>query len=173
MAPIFKKNMYQTYKKDTDTGALICFSSEYEKSIFQFRNRLVDSIEGINESFLYESEGKPTSFDSCLRLFPKIHKNRVEDFYRKKSPNIFAIIFNTRKAREYFLEAEEIAQLASLDISTSHDHPCIEIYSTLYSEEKLSQLINTVAAELNIKMAKNINLPAAADIIMSNRSFDM
>ena len=173
MAPRFKQNMYRTYKKDTGVDALICFARWDDKVIFKFRDHLFDKIGKSNEFFPVKSEGKSLPLDSYFRLFAKDCEYRVRDFYGQKIPNIFAVIFNRRKAKEYFEEAKQIARLASFDVITSHDHPCIEIYSSLYSEEELSRLIGNVAAELNIEMLKNCNLPSIENILYTNRSFDI
>ena len=172
MAPRFKQNMYQTYKKDTGVDALICFA-RWDKVILKFRDHLFNKIGKSNEFFLDKSEGEPTPIDSNLRLFAKDCEDRVRDFNGKKIPNIFAVIFNRRKVKGYFEEAKQIARLASFDVSTSHDHPCIEIYSSLHSEEELSHLIDNVATELNIEMLKNCNLPSIENILYTNRSFDI
>ena len=165
--------MYQTYKKDAGIDALICFAHWKTKVIFKFRDHIFNKIGQSNEFFIDKFEGKPTAIDSCLRLFAKNYEERVRNFNTKKIPNIFADIFNTRKAREYFEEAKQIAQLASFHVSTSHDHPCIEIYSSLHSEEELSQLIDKVATELNIEMLKNCNLPPIENILYTNKSFNI
>ena len=60
-----------------------------------------------------------------------------------------------------------------MQIITSHDHTCIEINSSIHSEESLSELIEAISRELNIDMPKNNDLPSMMDIICSNRTFDI
>jgi hypothetical protein len=82
-------------------------------------------------------------------------------------------MLNTRKARAYREEAVEIAGLARLEVSTSHDYPCIEVHSSLHSEEALAQLIEDVAGELNVPMVRNDDLPALEEVVWTNRRFDV
>ena len=63
--------------------------------------------------------------------------------------------------------------MVQTQVITSHDHPCIEIYSSIHSEDSLSGLIETIAKELNVDMFKNSKLPSMNDIVMSNRTFDI
>jgi hypothetical protein len=173
MAPRFKRNMYRTYGKDKGADALVCFVKWDGKLILKFRDQLFSQIQRTSEFFLDKSEGKPTPIDSCFQLFEKHNENRAKEFHKKKPPGIWARILNARKAREYFAEAKAIFELASFSISTSHDHPCIEIHSTLHSEEELSRLIDKTATELKIEMAENCKLPPMRHILYTNRTFEI
>lgn len=70
-------------------------------------------------------------------------------------------------------EWEGLEKLVLFDMSTSHDHTCIDIYSSIHSEDTLSKLIENVAKELDIDMPKNYRLPAKSGIIMTNKKFSL
>ena len=174
MAPRFKKNMYRTYREDKGADAIICFTDEVPyKSVFLFRDKLADKVSEVHDLFIIKFEGEPTPVDSWFRLFEKQDERIVKSFFNRKGPGGFAPIFKTEKWRKYKREEEKINQLARFELITSHDHPCIEVYSSIHSEDGLSELIESVATDLNIDMPKNLNLGSMAEIIMSNRSFDL
>jgi hypothetical protein len=93
-----------------------------------------------------------------------------EEFDSKHSSGFWDWIF---KYKELKREEQKIEQSVQTQIITSHDHPCIEVYSSIHSEDSLSGLIETIARELNIDMLKNSKLPTMKDIICSNRTFDI
>jgi len=173
MAPRFKKNMYQTYKKDTGADALICFSYSNIDLIYPFRDKVIEKIQAGYNWYLHKSEGAPTEIDSWFRFFAKESEETVKDLLGKKHPGFLAWMFKTKKWKDYKIEEHRIKELVSLDISTSHDHTCIEIYSSMHSEGSLSELIESIIEELNIDMVKNPRLPIMSDIIMTNKTFDL
>ena len=181
MAPRFKQNMYQTYTKDIGADALICFPFSndsqgwaHSKLIFPFRDKLKERISKAANLYFLKYEGEPTNADSRLLFFnSKDDIIRRDEFYSKYSIGFWTYIFKTKKYKEFKREEQKIEQLVQTQIITSHDHPCIEVYSSIYSEDSLSGLIETIASELNIDMFKNIKLPSMIDIICSNRKFDI
>jgi len=181
MAPRFKQNMYQTYTKDIGADALICFPFSndamgwvHSKFIFPFCDKLTEKISKTTNLYLLKYEGEPTNADSWLLFFNSeddiILRN---EFYSKYSIGFWADIFKTKKYKELKREEQKIEQLVQTQVITSHDHPCIEIYSSIHSEDSLSGLIETIAKELNVDMFKNSKLPSMNDIVMSNRTFDI
>ena len=173
MAPRFKQNMYQTYTKDIGADAIICFPLSNDKFIFPFRDKLTEKISNSTNLYLNQNEGEPTKVDSWFRFFDPEDEVATKEFFSRKNPGFWAWILKTKKWKEYQREEQKMSQLVQIEISTSHDHPCIEVYSSIHSEEVLSGLIETIAKELNIDMPKNFKLPCMADIIMTNRTFDI
>ena len=173
MAPRFGRNMYRTYKTDGGADAVVCFARQRLKSIVRFRDQLFDKIEK-NDGFVADVyKGGPTPPDGYCRLFAKDHEGRVRDFKSRKTPGVIASMLNTRKARAYREEAMAIAGLASFEVSTSHDYPCIEVHSSLHREEALGQLIEDVAVELDVAIARNDDLPGLEEVVWTNRRFDV
>ncbi|MHC4111594.1 MAG: hypothetical protein ACYSUY_10990 [Planctomycetota bacterium] len=173
MAPRFKQNMYQTYKKDSGSDALVCFTSPSFESTFLFRDKLTEKIFEKYNFYLHKSEGIPVKSDSWFRFFECENEKLAKDFLYKAHPGFFAWMFKTDKWKDYKKEDQRTKNLVRLDISTSHDHTCIEIYSSIHSVDSLSRLIENVAKELGIDMPKNSKLPAMSDIIMTNKKFSL
>jgi len=176
MAPRFKRNMYQTYKEVIRTQALICFcdtSKELYKTIFQFRDKLVDKVSQTYSPFTDKIEGKSTPIDSWFRLFRQQDRKKVEDFFNTKRPGILSRILETKKWIEYKTNEKKINQSVLFELGTSHDFPCLDVYSSIHSENELSKLIESVAEELNINMTKNPNLGPAKTIVYSNHTFEL
>ena len=173
MAPKFKQNMYQTYKKDNGADALICFIYSSIGFIFPFRDKLTEKIHVGFDLFLHKNEGVPTEIDSWFRFFARESEEAVKGLLCNKYPGIATWMFKTKKWKHYKIEERRINELVLLDMSTSHDHTCIEIYSSIHSESSLSELIESVAGELEIDMVKNAKLPVMSDIIMTNKTFDL
>ena len=179
MAPRFEQNMYQTYTKDIGADALICFPFSndaigwvHSKFIFPFRDKLTEKISNATNLYLLKYEGEPTRADSRLLFFNSEDDVIFRDeFYSKYSTGFWDYIFKTKKYKAFKREEQKIEQLVQIQFITSHDHPCIEVYSSIYSEDSLSRLIETIAKELNIDMPKNSKLPSITDIICSNRTF--
>jgi hypothetical protein len=181
MAPRFKQNMYQTYPKDIGADALICFPFSNDafgwfqsKFIFPFRDKLTEKISNATNLYLLKYEGKPTNADSRL-LFFNSEDDIIfwEEFDSKHSAGFWDDIFKTKKYKEFKREEQKIEQLVQIQIITNHDHPCLEVYSSIHSEDSLSGLIETIARELIIDMPKNSKLPSLTDIICTNRTFDI
>jgi hypothetical protein len=176
MAPQFKKNMYQTYKKDIGSKALICFRYKWEegyKSIFLFRDKLADNVSEKHDLVVSKCEGRPTPLDSWFRLFDKQDGKIGEDFFKRKRPGFICQLLKTEKWKDYNREYERTNKLVRFELGTSHDYTCIDVVSSIHSEDELSKLIETVATELNIEMLKNSSLDPAKEIVYSNRSFDL
>jgi hypothetical protein len=176
MAPRFKKNMYQTYNKDTGSKALICFRYKPEegyKSIFLFRDRLAKNVSEKHRLVISKFESKPTPLDSWFRLFDKQNEKIIEDFFKRKQPGFISQLLKTEKWKDYKKEYEIIKKLTRFELGTSHDYTCVDVISSIHSEDDLSKLIETVATELNIGMPKNSSLGPAKEIVYSNRSFDL
>jgi len=173
MAPRFKQNMYQSYKKDSGTDALVCFAGSNFVSTFSFRDKLTEKILEDYNFYLHKSEGEPVKSDSWFRFFASDNEKPAKDFLDKAHPGLFAWMFKTTKWKDYKKEEQRTKKLVCLEILTSHDHTCVEIYSSIHSEDSLSRLIENVAKELNIDMLKNSKLPAMSDIIMTNRKFSL
>ena len=174
MAPRFKQNMYQTYTKDIGVDALICFPFSNDKFIFPFRDKLTEKISNETNLYLLKNEGEPTRQDSWFLFFNSEDDIIFRDeFYSKYSIGFWAYIFKTKKYKEFEKEEQKIEQLVQTQIITSHDHTCIEVDSSIHSEDSLSELIKAIARELNIDMPKNNDLPSMRDIICSNSTFDI
>jgi len=173
MAPKFKQNMYKTYKKDTGADVLVCFAESNVDLIYPFRDKVAEKIQARFNLYLHKSEGAPTEIDSWFRFFARESEEKAKGLLGIKNPGFIAWMFKTKKWRDYKIEEKRINELVRLDISTSHDHTCIEIYSSMHSEESLSELIESIAEEVNIDMVKNPKLPIMSDIIMTNKTFDL
>jgi hypothetical protein len=173
MAPTFKQNMYQTYKKNTGADALICFVDSNIDFIFSFRDKITEKIQTKRNLYLYKSEGIPTEIDSWFGFFARENEETAKGLLGKKHPGFVAWMFKTKKWKDYKIEEQRIKELVLLEMHTSHDHTCIEIYSSMHSEDSLSELIENIAEELNIAMVKNPKLPVMSDIIMTNKTFDL
>jgi hypothetical protein len=171
MAPRFKQDMYQTYTKDIGADALLCFPFSNDKFIFPFRDKLTEKISNATNLYLLKNEGEHTRQDSWFLFFNSEDDIIFRDeFYSKYSIGFWDYIFKTKKYKEFKKEEEKLVQI---DIITNHDYPCIEVYSSIHSEDSLSGLIETIARELNIDMPKNSKLPSMTDIIYTNRTFDI
>ena len=173
MAPIFKQNMYQTYKKDDGSDALVCFPFSNCDLIFPFRDKLTEKILEEYNFYLHKSEGMPVKSDSWFRFFESENEKSAKDFIYKARPGFFAWMFKTEKWKNYKKEEQGFKKLVRFDMSTSHDYTCIDIYSSIHSEDTLSKLIENVAKELDIDMPKNSKLPAMSGIIMTNKKFSL
>lgn len=174
MAPRFQQNMYQTYTKDIGADAIICFPFSNDKFIFPFRNKLTEKISKETNLYLLKNEGEPTRDDSWFLFFNSEDDIIVRDeFYSKYYIGLWNYIFKTKKYKEFIKEEKKIEQLIQAQIMTSHDHTCVEIYSSIHPEDLLSGIIEATARELNIDMPKNNDLPSMRDIICSNSTFDI
>lgn len=181
MAPRFKQNMYQTYTNDVGADALICFPFSddtngwgHSRLIFPFRDLLTEKISNESNLCLLKNEGNPTNADSWFLFFSSEDDIISRDeFFSKYSYGFWDYIFKTRTYKAYKREEEKIEQLVKVQIMTSHDHPCIEVYSSIHAEDSLSRAVEAVAGQLNIDMPKNSKLPSMTDIIRSNRTFDI
>jgi hypothetical protein len=181
MAPRFKQNMYQTYAKDKGADALICFPFSndamgwsHSRLIFPFRDNLTAKISKATNLYLLKYEGEPTNADSRFLFFNSKDEIILRDeFYSIHSTVLWDWIFKTKKYKEFIKEEKKIEHLIQIQMITSHDHPCIEVHSSIHSEDSLSTLIDTTARELNIDMPKNSKLPSKTDIICSNRTFNI
>jgi hypothetical protein len=58
-------------------------------------------------------------------------------------------------------------------IETSHDFPCVVIHSRLHSEVTLSKLIQEIAKDLGIEIVRNPQLGPIAEVVTSNRSYNL
>jgi len=174
MAPRFKQNMYQTYAKDIGADALICFPFSNDEFIFPFRDKVSEKISKETNLYFLKYEGEPTEADSWLLFFNSEGDAVIrEKIYSKHSWGFWDYIFKTKKYKEFKKEEQKIEQLVQAEIITSHDHTCIEIYSSIHSENSLTGLIEASAMELNIDILKNDKLPSMKDIICSNRTFNI
>lgn len=173
MAPRFKRNMYRTYSKAEGADGLVCFSEWIKDILFEFRDRLTDEIIERYQLCANRAQGDPTELDSWYRFFTKEDEDAVNAFIGSRRPGVFAWIFQTKKWKDYKTEDERIKGLIRLELFTSHDYPCIDVYCSFLSEGSLAELIDKTARETQIEMKRNENLPSMADVIMSNRSFDI
>jgi hypothetical protein len=163
--------MYQTYTKDIGADGLICFPFSNVKFIFPFCDKLTEKICSTTNLYLNRCEGEPKKSDSWFRFFNSADEMTAKEFFSKKHPGFWACALKTKTGKEYKSEEQKIRQLVQIEIVTSHDHTCIEVYSSKHSEDLLSELIENVAKELRIDMPKNSELPSMTDIIMTNRRF--
>jgi hypothetical protein len=174
MAPRFKKNRYQTYKKEggVDARLYFCDSGRWYQDLCQFRERLTEAASKVQDLVILRSEPGHFDIDVRLRLIEKEDEKAARDALAQKPPGILASILGTKKFGEYLAKDDRISMIAHPSLSTSHDHPCIEVHRYMHSEEDLSRLIEDISKELDIEMPKNSNLGSMASIIRSNRWFD-
>jgi hypothetical protein len=165
--------MYQTYKNDTGADALICFTRSNINFVYPFRDKVAERIQAGFNLYLHKSEGEPTKIDSSFSFFSRESEETAKSFLDKQYPGVIACIFRTKKWKDYRTQERRIDELVLLDMYTSHDHPCIEIYSSMHTESSLSELIESISEELNIDMVKNPRLPIMSDIIMTNKTFNL
>lgn len=186
MAPRFTQNVFQTYdmtgkvvstlRENVRTSALVCFAKPEESVIFPFRDqlldRVVDMIGGIAECYVHREQGAPTAVDSSIWLFSRADESRARQFVSTKSPGLLALIFRTRGWRLWKQEYRAILALTLLDMETSHDHPCIELYSSMHSENEVASLVSDTATGLGVPMRRIFTLPDMNAVIMSNAHYD-
>lgn len=173
MAPRFKQNMYRTYKNIKTADALICFADKETDFTFPFRDKLAENILKKYNLYLNKAENGPYDIDICLRFFNLENKETAEVFFAKKYPGFLSWFLKTTTWKEYKRESQKIDQLIQIEMRTSHDYPCIDLFSSIHTEDELKILIENIAKEINIDMHYNANLPSMSDIIMSNKKFDL
>lgn len=162
---------------DTKAAALICFAEWKESTVFPFRdelfNNISSSIGGADKYYVGRQQGAPTTRDSYIWLFAKADEDRVSRFNERKHPGLLANLFRKNEVRLWEEEHTAIMALQKVSIETSHDHPCIELYSAFHSKEKLSELISAAALQQNVAMDEVLTLPDMASVIMSNALFPL
>ena len=83
MAPRFKQNMYQTYKKDIGADALICFTYSNIDFIYPFRDKVTEKIQARFNLYLHKSEGASTKIDSWFRFFARESEEKAKGLLGK------------------------------------------------------------------------------------------
>gem|GEM_PF-6442460 len=171
MAPRFKTNMYQVYEGDECRTALICFGRREGVSVFAVRDVLAEKVSATDLLYVYRDQGHPTPLDSWFGFFTKKDEQAARKFLTREAPGLLARLVRSRKWKDYGSERERIMSLVRFELTTSHDHPCIEVSSSIHSIEELSELIEATAAELSIDMRRNPRLPPISGVLFTNRSF--
>lgn len=173
MAPRFKKNMFWCWENEDVTRAIIGFTREDIRSIFVFRDKLTAKIlEDNEEIFLRKTEGNPTPADSWFKFYSKRDKNRIEELFDMANPGFFAFLFRIQRYKDWIDTQNLISKLAKVIMETSHDFPCIDIYSNIHSSDKLKQLIKKTAEEISMNFFENPELQQIKNLL-TNRSFDI
>ncbi len=111
--------------------------------------------------------------DSYIWLFDKADEDRVSRFNERKHPGLLANLFRKNEVRLWEEEHRAIMALQKVSLETTHDHPCIELYSSFHSKEELSELISATAARQKVTMDEVFMLPDMASVIMSNSRFPL
>lgn len=173
MAPRFKTNMYQVYAGDERANGLICFSCTKPDPVFLFRDALANKISADRDLVACKDQGHPTPLDSWFGFFKEEDAQAAESFFERDCPGVLARLWRSRKWKDFEAEKKRIMSLVELELNTSHDYPCIDVYTRMYSTEELSKTIEHVAGDLNIDMPRNLQLPPIDRVLFTNRSFDL
>lgn len=173
MAPRFKQYMYNTYRTERGVSAMVCFQFSEDELRFPFRDELAAAVIEAANLDMHKSEGSPYPVDSWLRFFADRDSGDVYNFVARKLPSFLSRILTDSIWRDYCKERERIKQMIRFELSTSHDNTCIEVNSTIHTDQSLSELIETVAGRIDIEMPKNNGLPPISKLFFSNKSFDL
>lgn len=173
MAPRFKQLLYQTYDGNQDATAFVGFPVDLFEEISPFRDALRDEIVKITRFKYMKETGVYKDVDVHLNFFDDKDSEMVNSFYSKPRPGCFAWLFRTRYYRAYKAEEEKIELLIRIEISTSHDYPCVVVHKSSFAENALAQLIKKVAHNLKLRIFRsNFSFPMDT-IMMSNKTFDV
>ena len=173
MAPRFENLMYQVYTTESRSEAVVGFPTDQIPSIFPFRDRLAKLILREPDLGMHKIEGIPLALDSLCRFFPKQEEPVVKKLDAMKYPGIFACLFKTNRWFAYKSQEKEVERVTRVEMETSHDFPCLIIYSSIHSEEALSDLVQNVSREMGLSISRNKKLGPIDDIVTSNRRFKL
>jgi hypothetical protein len=175
MAPRFKQLLFQTYAGGRGANAFIGFPVNQFEQMSPFRNALRDEFEKIT-GFKYRIDIIRTNvvdpIDVCVKFFDGKDADTVNAFYSKPWPGCFSWLFRTRYYREHKEEEIKVKPLIKIEISTSHDYPCVVVDKSVFTEDAIAQIIEKVAHDLNLKIVRSKFPLPMAPILMSNSSFD-
>jgi hypothetical protein len=172
MAPRFKQLLYQTYDGSNGATAFVGFPVGLFEQISSFRNVLRDEFKKTT-GFEYRTDtGFYEDVDVHVRFFDIKDAEIVNAFYSKPWPGCFSMLFRTRSYREHKAEEAKVEPLIKIEITTSHDFPCVVVAKSIHTEDAISQLIEQIARQLNLSIVRSrFGLPMNL-ILRSNRSFD-
>jgi len=174
MAPRFKKNMFWCWENENITRAIIGFTRKDISLIFIFRDKLAAKISEDNKRlFLRKTEGRPTPADSLFCFYTNEDKKQLEELLNKPAPrSLFWYPFRKHLYKDWIDSQNLILELAEVTMETSHDFPCIDIYSSVHSSDKLYQSIRKTSEEISMNFFENPELQQIKNLL-TNRSFDV
>lgn len=172
MAPRFKQLLYQTYDGSLGATAFVGFPVEQFEQIHPFRDALHNEFEKIT-GFKYRTDiGVYDDIDVRVRFFDGKVLDTVNAFYSKPWPGCSSRLFRTRYYRKHKAEEAKVKSLIKIEISTSHDYPCVVVEKSIFPKDTIAQLIEKVAHGLNLSIVRSKFTLSLNPILMSNRSFD-
>ncbi|MDP2905317.1 MAG: hypothetical protein Q8O22_03325 [Candidatus Omnitrophota bacterium] len=139
------------------------------RTIFNFRDILIRSIQEGKNFCLLKRENRPTELDSEYLLFAKDIFEAVQSQIKNYDegaknhptiPNPLSAILNTKTYKqfnEWAVKRDEewknnVLDLSSFVVETSHDYPYVECSSRIHSKEQLITELQKIAQELNIEL---------------------
>ena len=172
MAPRFKQLIYQTYVGNNGATAFAGFPVDQFEQIPSFRNVLRDEFEKTTGLEYRTDTGLYDDVDVYVRFFEIKDADMVNAFYSKSWPGCLSGLFRTRYYREHKAEQAKVEPLIKIEITTSHDFPCVVVDKSVLTEDSIAHLIEQVARNLNLSIIRSrFSLPMNL-ILMSNKSFD-
>jgi len=172
MAPRFRQLLYQTYAAQCGAEAFVGFPKGRLELRLRLRDALCEEIEKTTGlASRIDVEGPYDDVDVHVKFFDAEDADVVNGFYSKPWPGFFAWLFRTRDYRDYKAEHHSVERLIKIDVSTSHDWPCVAVTSSIHTRESIAQLIEKVAHDLDTSIVRSkLPYPMVA-ILTSNRSF--
>jgi hypothetical protein len=172
MAPRFKQLLYQTSHAEETASALVGFPVKLSDREELFRGALCDKLQ--HTTGLKSRRDKQGYFDIdvSVRFFDAQDEDAVERFYSKPWRGFFSWLFRTRYYREHSAEEQRAEKLVRLEVSTSHDYPCVVMSSSIHDEEAIAEMIENIAKALDLTIVR-ANFPySLASILTSNKTIE-
>ncbi len=173
MAPRFKQLLFQTYNNEQGASAFIGFPIAQAEQIVPFRDALRNELE-MATGLAYRTDFiGHWDIDAYVRFFDNNDEATVHAFYSKPWPGCLSWLLRTRRYRDYKAEEAMARMLITIEVSTSHDHPCIVVEKSTLSGDRIAQLIKKVSSDLEMNIVRSqFSYPMDA-VLMSNREFDV
>lgn len=155
---------------------LLCFANDNDSNVFVIRDAIVSEMRREKPFFVERVyEGEPTKFDSLTRLYLEEDSATVSCFLSKKKPNLLASIIGTKYYLNWKRERAVIEALVKVELESSHDFPCLVIYSYFHTPERLADIVTKVSRELSVPLPditeeKRLNIDR---LLSSNSTVDV
>ncbi len=171
MAPRFRQLLFQTYAEEHGATGFIGFPADISEQMPRFRDALCNGFHN-STRFQYRTDILgPFENDVYVRFFDNNNADAVNAFYSKPLPGCFSWLLRTRQYREHKAEEARVKLLIHIEISTSHDYPCVVIDKSNLTEGEIAQIIEKAAQDLKLNIVR-CQVPYSMDIILrSNQSF--
>lgn len=172
MAPRFKQLLFQMYECAQGADAFIGFPVDQFEQIPAFADALRMEFARIS-GFAYRMDiVGPYNIDVRIRFFDSEGADAVNAFYSKPWPGCFSLLLHTRHYRDYKAEENNVKKLITIEISTSHDYPCVVISSATLTTDSIAQLIEKVAHDLELSIVRSRFPRSLVSILTSNGLYD-